>query len=83
MDITSDSGRLSIILSISTILCFSLLSSSTRSLINGSCKVLFNLMAKFSHYINNTEEEETSKLTCIAKVKKKTPGSDLGKPLLG
>ena len=68
VDITSDSGSLSSILSISTILYFSLLISSTRTLINGSCKVLFNLMAKFSHYINNTEEEETSKLTSEAKV---------------
>ena len=37
-------------------------------------------MAEDSHYINNTEEEESTKLT--GKVKK-TPDSDLGKPLLG
>ena len=36
-------------------------------------------MAEDSHYINNTEEEESTKLT--GKVKK-TPDSDLGKPLL-
>ena len=35
------------------------------------------------HYINKSEEKNTRKLTSEAKVKKKTPDSDLGKPLLG
>ena len=35
------------------------------------------------HYINKSEEKNPRKLTSEAKVKKKTPDSDLGKPLLG
>ena len=38
-------------------------------------------MVKDSHYINNTEEEETIEVTSEGLVK--TPDSDLGKPLLG
>ena len=40
-------------------------------------------MVENCHYINKSEEKNPRKLTSEAKVKKKTPDSDLGKPLLG
>ena len=60
--LSSDSGTSSPISSISislTCLCFRLLTSSTRSLINGSTKYCFYLEGLTSLYINNTEEKRT------------------------
>ena len=85
MELSSDSGISSFVSSIPisfTIMSFRLLIFASRTLINVSWNVLFNLMAEPSHYINNTEEEDPTKLTRIVKVKK-TPEPDLGKPLLG
>ena len=85
MELSSDSGISSFVSSIPisfTIISFRLLIFGSRTLINVSWNVLFNLMAEPSHYINNTEEEDPTKLTRKVKVKK-TPDPDLGKPLLG
>ena len=56
MEFSSDSGISSSISSIPisfTIMSFRLLIFASRTLINVSWNVLFNLMAKPSHYINN------------------------------
>ena len=54
---SSDSGRSSNVSSISTILSFSLLTTSTKSSINVSRSIDLIDGPKPNHYINNTDKE--------------------------
>ena len=76
---SSDSGRSSNVSLISTILSFSLLTTSRKSSINVSRSIGLIDGPKPSNYINNTDEEES--IIGLAKVKK-TPDSILESPCL-
>ena len=77
---SSDSGISSNISSLSTILCFSLLTTSTKSSINVSRSICLIDGPKPSHYINNTDEEES--IIGLPSEGQEDSWLDLGKPLL-
>ena len=76
--LSSDSGTSSPISSISislTCLCFRLLTSSTRSLINGSASIVFISLAKLANTLTILKRRKLAKTTR----KVKTPGLKKGK----
>ena len=77
---SSDSGRSSNMSPMSLFLCFSLLTSSTRSSINVSTSIDLIDGPKPSHYINNTDEEES--IIGLPSEGQEDSWLDLGKPLL-